>query len=446
MERIAFSPLLFFRRGIDEGESVSIPHFPAIIVVVLGISTSLFVTKLFADNGFSDSMEISGRLSTEIWRFPDSAAYSGQRSDSRGISLETTIYVEDEEYRSITFTPFFRYDTDDPERSHFDVREAYYLTYGDIGDDEWELRLGVDRVFWGVVESRPLVDIVNQTDIAGHPNEKIKLGQPMAHFTRSGEWGTFELFGITGHRERTFPGRRGRHRGGLVVNQNLVSYESTSREWNVDLATRYSGNFGPIGLGLSVFDGTSREPVLVPVQSGPQFMLIPYYEQIRQYGLDVQVTTGSLLLKLEAIHRTGAKNSRLDEFSNLRFEEKDFSAWVLGGEYTFYSIWGTNSDLGLFVEWAYDERGQWAPHAFENDLFLALHLGLNDVQSTEFIFSSMNSLDNDSHTVGAEFKRRLSDNWYLHIEALKYLEFDEDDAIYSVRRDSFVRVKLDYNF
>ena len=417
------------------------------------IAVLLSVTPVWADTGLLDSMEISGRLSTDAWYYPEEAVYPDQRSWAGGLALETTFYRVDEEDRSFTLTPFLRYDAGDPERTHIDLREAYYLTYGEIGDDEWELRAGFDQVFWGVVESRPLVDIVNQTDYVEHPNERTKLGQLMLHFTRSGEWGALELFAMSGHRERTYPGRYGRQRSGLVVASNLVSYESAAKEWHIDLAGRYSANFGALDLGLSWFDGTSREPLLVPAQSGPkfmlvpyEFMLVPYYEQIRQYGIDAQITLESLILKLEAIYRTDAKYSLVDEFLNLRIEEDDYAALVVGGEYTFYSVWGSNTDVGLFVEWAYDERGRWAANAFENDLFVALHVGLNDVQTTEFVFSSLSSLHNDSHLIGAEFKRRLSDNWYLHIESVKYLETDEADALYPVQRDSHIRVRLDYNF
>ena len=175
--------------------------------------------------------------------------------------------------------------------------------YGDVGEDEWELRLGVDRVFWGVVESRSLVDIVNQTDLVEHPNEKTKLGQPMVHVTWSGDWGALELFGLTWHRPRTFPGRHGRLRPELVVDHELTTYESAAQEWHLDLAGRYSGSFGPLDVGLSVFDGTSRDPTLVPTVVGDEFVLAPHYEQIRQFGLDTQLTSGSWLLKLEAIHR-----------------------------------------------------------------------------------------------------------------------------------------------
>ncbi len=428
----------------EAGGRAPVPRLCSVIPAFLGALVSLLATMACADGGFTSWVEYSGRLSTEAWHYPDSAAYPDQRSHAGGLALETTVYMEDDDGRSITLTPYLRYDAGDPERTLADVREAYLLTYGDVGDDEWELRLGVDQVYWGVVESRPLVDIVNQSDIAGHPNEKIKLGQPMAHFTLSGEWGALEFFGITWHRERTYPGIHGRLRTEQVVDRNLVSYESAAKEWHVDFASRFNGRFGPFDLGLSMFDGTNREPVLMPTLSSSGLVLAPHYEQIRQYGLDAQFTTGSLLLKLEAIHRTGAKSSRLDQHFN--FEEEDFSAYVAGGEYTFSSVWDSNADLVLFAEWMHDERGQWATNAFENDLFLAAHLGLNDVQSTEFTVSVLASLENSSYILGAELKRRLTDYWFLHLEASTYHEVDETDAVYTARRDSFVRVNLDYNF
>ena len=58
----------------------------------------------------------------------------------------------------------------------------------------------------------------------------------------------------------------------------------------------------------------------------------------------------------------------------------------------------------------------------------------------------MGSLDNSSRVFGAEFKRRLSDHWFLHIEVAAYEGIDQDDAIYPVRHDSYARINLDYNF
>ncbi len=430
--------------GEDSG-NVPVSLLSAIFALVLGALVSVLPTAAYPA-GFADGIDISGRLSTETWLYPQSAAYPDQRSYAGGLALETTFYVESEEGTSITVTPFLRYDAGDPDRTYADLQEAYLLIYGDAGDGEWELRLGIDRVFWGVTELRSLVDIINQTDVIEHPNEKTKMGQPMAHFTWSGDWGALELFATTWHRARTYPGRHGRQRYEFIVDQNMISYESGAKKWHIDLASRYSGLFGPLEIGLSLFNGTNREPTLLPRFLDSGLILAPHYEKIRQSGVDAQLAKGSLLLKLEAIYRTGAKNSRFIQHLNT-LEEEDYIAFILGSEYTLYSILGSNSDLVLFAEWAYDGRGRWATNAFENDLFLAARLGLNDPQSTEFIVSVLGSLDSSSRVLAGEFKRRLSsDNWFLHIETSAFLDIDEDDFIYYVRRDSFIKVNLAYSF
>ena len=418
---------------------------PALLLAPLPLLVSVLAAAgAHADDGFPEFVEVSGRLSPETRLYPDTAAHPDQRSHASGLAAEATIYMEDEDGRSLTITPFFRYDAGDAERTHADLREAFVLLYGDVGDDEWELRLGVDRVFWGVVEARSLVDIVNQTDLVEDPNEKTKMGQPMVHLTWSGDWGALEAFAMTWHRPRTLPGRHGRLRAGLVVDHDLTSYESGDEEWHLDLAGRFSGSFGPVDIGLSVFDGTSREPTLLPVPVGRELVLAPHYEQITQLGLDTQLTTGPWLLKLEAIHRAGAQNRRLDQ--QLRYEEEDYAAFIVGAEYTINGVWDSDADLSLIGEWARDGRGEWATNAFENDVLLAVRLGLNDEPSTEFTVSVLNSLDNGSRVLSAEFKRRLSESWSLHMEGTAYAGIDEDDVVYDVRRDSFVGVNLDYNF
>ncbi len=402
---------------------------------------AVFATGTRAQESFFDAMEFSGRISFETRYHPSSAAHPGQVSHASGIAVEGTAYVEGDGGGSFTITPFFRYDAGDPERTHADLREAYLLAYGDAGDGEWELRLGIDQVFWGVVESNSLVDIVNQTDLVESPDGKTKLGQPMVHGTLSGDWGVLELFGLTWHRPRTFPGKRGRLRGPVLVDQDLVSYESAAKEWRGDFAARYSGSFGPLDIGLSAFDGTSREPTLMPKLDDEQNIVAfaPRYELIRQYGLDAQVTTGPWLLKLEAIQRKGAKN--------LLLREEDYSAFTAGGEYTFYSVWDTDTDLTLFAELSRDGRGPRATTVFENDVLLAARIGLNDEYDTEFSTSVLSSLDTDSRILTAEFKRRLTDSWSVQAEAALYSGVDSRDAIAAaLRRDSFVSVKLDFSF
>ena len=394
--------------------------------------------------GAASGIEVSGRLDLESRWYDQDGAHPGQKSHATGFVVEPKLYAEDDEGRSVTLAPFFRYDGADPRRTHFDMREAYLLVFGELGDGEWELRLGADRVFWGVTESRHLVDIVNQTDLIEHPDEESKLGQPMAHLTFSGEWGVAEIFALPYHRERTFPGRAGRLRSQFVVDDKQVFYESAAEEWHVDLAARYSHSVGPLDLGISVFDGTSREPCLVCVlprlsQRG-ELLLVPYYEQIRQFGLDAQLTIESWLFKLEAIHRGSA--------SNQAGQEEDYAALVAGVEYTINSVFGSAADLGLLAEWNYDRLlRENATNVFDNDIFLGARLAFNDVQSTDLVASVLADADHSTRSMILEFNRRLSDRWSLHLEGVVILAVDRADLThYQTRRDSFIELSVSYNF
>ena len=397
------------------------------------------VTGFIAGAESKIDYQISGRFSIESQWFPESAAYPGQRGHATGFVMEPEVYFDSIEGWSFIVAPFLRYDSADLHRTHADLREAYLLLFGDVGNDEWELRLGIDRVFWGVAESRHLVDIVNQIDLVEHPYKELKLGQPMAHLTWSGDWGMAEFFGLTYHRPRTFPGRFGRLRLPLVVDNDQVSYESGAEQWRLDLAARYSHSFGPFDIGVSAFDGTSREPFLLPstdFRGAPT--LAPHYEQIRQFGLDTQMTAGSWLFKLEAIQRLDARD-RLGR-------KVDYTASVVGGEYTFYSALGSTVDISLLGEWNYDGRGQNATNVFQKDLFLAARFALNDVQSTEILASVLGDADNSSRLLAFELNRRLSDQWSLNLEAIAFLDVDPADISYEIRRDSFIDLNLIYNF
>ncbi len=383
--------------------------------------------------------EFSGSLSIESRWHPQTGTHSGQRSHASGFVATPKLYLEDAEGRSFTLTPFFRYDAADPRRTHADLHEAYLLLFGEIGNSGWELRLGVDQVFWGVTESRHLVNIINQIDLVEHPYKEPKLGQPMAHLTWSGDWGVAEIFGLTYHRARTFPGRFGRLRFPLVVDNEQVSYESDAKQWHLDLAARYSRSFGPFDVGMSVFDGTSRDPFLLPGRDGSGApVLTPYYEQIRQFGLDTQLTVGSWLFKLEAIRRSGARN-RLGR-------EEDYAASTIGGEYTFYSLGGSAADLTLLSEWNYDGRGRNATNIFQNDFFLGTRFAFNDVQSTEVVASILKDMDSAGRVLTVELNRRISDQWSLRLEAIGLLGIDKAALDYEVRGDSFIELNLIYNF
>lgn len=397
---------------------------------------------LVAAGAGAQSFDLSGDLSLQGRWYPRSPAFPGQRSSTAGMVVEPTLYADLAANASFTLTPLYRYDSADSRRTHADLREAYFLMYGGWGDNAWELRLGLDRVFWGVAELHNLVDVVNQLDLVEHPRNRPKLGQPMAHLTVSGDWGMAEAFVLPYHRKRTFPGRGGRLRSGYPINKS-AAYESGAEERHVDFAARYSNAMGILDLGLSAFRGTSREPAfLFGEPSGPspatEPSLTPYYEQIRQFGVDAQITTGPWLIKTEAIHRAGA--------SNLLGQEEDYQAYIFGLERSLHGLFGSSADLTVLAEWLYDDRGRRAPSIWANDLFIAAFLALNDVRTTEAAVGILGDLRHDVRSLNLELKRHLSQNWTMRLEAIIPLQSDPRDLTYAGRRDSFVGVDFTYSF
>ncbi len=386
--------------------------------------------------------DLSGDLRLQARWYPQSPAFPDQRSGTGALVVEPTLYWESAQGTSLTLTPFYRYDGADSRRTQADLREAYVLMHGKWGRNPWELRLGLDRVFWGVAELHNLVDIVNQLDLVGHPRNRPKLGQPMAHLTVSGDWGIAESFLLPYHRKRTFPGRSGRHRSGRLIGET-ASYESGAEERHVDLAFRYSNSVGSLDFGLSAFAGTSREPsFLASRQSGPptpaDAPLIPHYEQIRQFGVDAQFTTEALLYKVEAIRRSGARN--------LVGHDEDYGAFVFGLEHTFYALFSSPADLTVLAEWLYDDRGRRATTVWNNDLFVMGALAFNDVQGTELSASILGDRHHDYRVLNLELKRQLSDSWLIRVEASANLSADPQDLTYDGRRDSFLGVELTFSF
>ena len=300
----------------------------------------------------------------------------------------------------------------------------------------------MDRVFWGVAEVHNLVDIVNQIDLVEHPRDRPKLGQPMMHLAVSGDWGLAEAFVLPYHRKRTFPGRSGRLRAGRLIEDD-AAYESGAKERHVDVAFRYSLAVGRLDLSLSAFSGTSREPFFIvdpdaepsPGMGPP---LLPYYEQIRQYGLEAQFTTEPVLFKMEAIRRHGA--------ANLLGEAEDYGAFIVGLERTLYALFDSPYDLTVLGEWLYDERGSRATSAWQNDVYLTGFLAFNDVQGTELIAGLLADLRHNSRTLNLEFKRRLAGDWSIRLEAFANLDTDRKDLTYDARRDSFAGAELIFSF
>lgn len=369
----------------------------------------------------------SGYFAVEGRYFLNDPIHPGQKEQQASIAGQPEFY---EEWANTSFTAasFFRIDSADTERSHFDLREFFVLWY----PDDFELGIGIRKIFWGVTESQHLVDIINQTDLVELPDGEEKLGQPMINLSILKDWGTLDFFILPYFRERTFPGRRGRLRGALFVDADQSRFESGAEKSHLDLALRYSQSLGDWDIGFSHFKGTSREPRFLPgSDAAGRAVLVPLYEQIDQSGIDLQRIIDVWLLKLELIHRSGQGPS--------------FQAWTAGFEYTFTGIFGSKADLGAIGEWLHDSRGE-KSSPFEDDLMLGLRLALNDMDSTEFLLGVIQDLDQSAKMISIEGARRFGDHWKAGLEGLIFLQQSQSDLLFTQRDDDFFQVTLAYYF
>ena len=380
-------------------------------------------TKVAAD-------EWSGQVGLEYRGFTEAPLDDAQHRNYFSVSAQPEYRRKwDGGAQSAAFVPFVRVAPSDDERSHADIRELAWIKVGSA--HEW--RVGVRKVFWGVTESQHLVDIVNQTDLVENPDAEEKLGQPMINLALIGNWGTLDLYALTGFRERTFPGREGRLRTAPAVASDRAQYESGRGRERVDLAARWHRSRGNWDIGISQFAGTARDPRLIPAlgdDGAP--VLIPYYELIAQTGLDVQATRGAWLWKLEAIHRDG--------------QGRGYAAATGGLEYTLSGVAGTGMDLGLLAEYLYDDRGDAAPTPFQNDVFLGMRLGVNDERGTEALLGAF--IDRASHArlLSLEASGRIGGGFKLTAEARAFVAVPETDLLYMQRRDDYVQLEIAYHF
>ncbi|HFD78795.1 MAG TPA: hypothetical protein ENK05_00195 [Gammaproteobacteria bacterium] len=374
---------------------------------------------------------LSGFVALETRAFVDDAQFEDQfdgLQPSLILQPEWTLESADRNDQ-LSLIPFAQLDSRDSRRTHFDLREAYWSHVS--GD--WEILAGVNRVFWGVTESRHLVDIINQTDFVQDIDTEDKLGQPMVNLVTRRDWGEVSLYLMPWFRERTFPGKDGRLRFPLVTDGD-ARYQSGDKQHRGDVALRYSHYLGDWDFGVYYFNGTGREPRFVPNAGGTR--LIPFYDLIKQVGTDIQYTREGWLWKFEGLWRAE--------------HGQHYWSAVGGFEYTLYQIAASEADLGLLLEYSWDGRSDDAtrqpPIFFDDDLFTGARLTLNDVQSSELLAGFV--IDRQSHEtqLSLEAERRLDNHWKAELESRWFLNSGNRVVVNAFKKDSYLTFRISRYF
>lgn len=415
-------------------------HYAALFLISL--SSIISFSCIATNTEYSGAIEIENRYFFEVGQ------YSEQKDQQQwSIALHPEFSWQSENSHAGQWQAhvelFYREDSLDDERSHGDIRQAYIRwQQGDIA-----VLAGVNRVFWGVTESRHLVDIVNQSDNLEDLDSETKLGQPMMQLTYLSDFGEISTFILPYFRERQFSSNSGRFRPELIINNNDSLFINDADKDAIDIALRYSHYIGDWDIGLSYFLGNSRDPGFIleaqpatsNTPSSNSATLIPVYSDIQQWGVDLQYTVDAWLWKFESIY--------VNDHSTIEGQKENYLAAVAGFEYTLYQLFDTSADLGLLMEYNYDNRSEVAPAtAFNDDWFLAFRLGMNDSQDTALLAGAYYDPDTGEKFYNIEGETRIGES----ITAELRLRIIEDtiatDFFHSISQDDYFQFNVKYHF
>ena len=386
---------------------------------------SLFLSPIWSqDNSNKLYTEFELELKGDYRYFFDEGLYPSQQDHFISFAVQPELFMEwDDGAQLLQFTAFGRWEQHDTRRTHADIRELYWQTI----QGNWELSIGLKKIFWGITESVHLVDIVNQTDVVESFDGEQKLGQPMVHFSYLSKFGTFDIIAMPYFRKREFAGVDARFRFPVVFDRDDLSFENEDlEEWYPSFAFRWGHSAGAFDFGISQFHGIGREPLFKPSSDGISLDL--FYPIIDQTGIELQVITGPAIWKLESIVR----------FSDVQ----DMFALAAGLEYTFGNINNSGLDIGLIGEYLYDDRDELSFTGFDNDVFLGCRLAFNDTQSSELLFGGIFDLEKSTSFYSLEGSRRFGDSWKVTLEARILSNVSERELLQFFRNDSFAQLAI----
>ncbi|MEM9820091.1 MAG: hypothetical protein AAF985_03430 [Bacteroidota bacterium] len=323
----------------------------------------------------------------------------------------------------LSFEGFGRYDINGNSRTHLDIRELYYQTY----QGNWELNVGVKRLYWGKLETIKLVDVINQVDFLEGIDGEEKLGQLLVEVVYASNFGNFSFFALPHSRRIAFGNAAGRPRTPMVIEDRQVSFQSSHEMWHPTLALRWSHYLGNADLGVHYFYGNAREPL---IQFAPDGDFGLQYPIAHQLGIDFQIILSNTLIKLEALYRAG-------DFAPL-----DNIIAVAGGiEYTFGNVNDKGLDIGLLGEYIYDNRRELTFSSLDNDLFLGSRITLNNEAGTELILGAFKDLQRSSLIGRIEMSQRVFKDSKISLESQFFVKIDPTEFVYLFRRDSNLAIE-----
>lgn len=304
---------------------------------------------------------------------------------------------------------------------NFDIQELYIRK----AIDNWQITAGMNTLFWGVAESRHLVDIVNQRIPIRSLEGEEKLGEfvgQLDYFTENGQW---SLLSLPLFRERDFA--LPEQRFSMQKEINTSQFVGLSKQNRSSFLIRYASVLDDWDLGTYFFQGLDRLPAF-----DKAYQSTVIYSELKQWAIDAQYTSDTWLGKLEAVHRHHSYGGKS-------------WAYTLGAEYYFYGIHESNKDLSMLFELHRDTDAKMRENqVYRNASFAGTRLAWNDTSATTLLIGALIDNSGDSIAIKSEFETRIYNQLSLDVEVRLFLKQRPYQPLYQYKNDDFVEVRLTY--
>ncbi|BDT69336.1 hypothetical protein os1_35260 [Comamonadaceae bacterium OS-1] len=329
--------------------------------------------------------------------------------------------------KTIVISPALYLEGDHNGRTRVDLNELYFSTC--LG--ETIVKAGLSRLFWGVTESRHLVDVVNPPDLAHHYAAEQRLSTAMLYVAHPTPVGQLEVLLLPWERDPVYPNTAGRPRTDLPIHNAVEHPNGTPPAF----AARLAISQGDYDSHVYFFRGLDRESALtartLPYAAPTE--LTATRRLVRQWGADLQVPVGNFLVKSELAHRSGYS--------------RDFLSGVLGGEYALNGINGSVVDVNLLGEYQFDLRPADAPlTTLSHGIYAGVRVALNDPASTEFKFGVVAEPSTGARLWRGDASRRIAKNWTVEGTMSVFDNVRKSPSLMDYRKESYVEVLAKYHF
>ena len=113
--------------------------------------------------------------------------------------------------------------------------------------------------------------------------------------------------------------------------------------------------------------------------------------------------------------------------------ENRFMAVATGIEFTIVGVNDSLIDVGIIVEYLYDER---ITSPFQNDVMIGSRLAFNDAESSELLLGLIFDTEGDGQVFNIEGSSRIGNDMKLSIEVRGVNSLEQGGVLVAIKRGS----------